>query len=272
MTGPLTTVNAASPDFGALGSFPGFYAVVDGSPYTLPKNFNALFDGSTWAAGQAHTVRHGAGRRRLPGHGPPSRGWPVHNQHHLSFSDWTGSAGTVASNSLPFTVAGNQAFTANQQPSFRWIVLPSPFTSSCDSVSPSANNQYLDQFFTNGAPVSLGALPSAGSAFVGWSQDLTGTANPGGADRREPAVCDREFQRQRRRRPVAGHGLHAGQCSRLTAASTLTINGTGFVNNGAVYVYYNGSFRTSTYVSPTKYSVQLQAGDLATAATPRSAS
>lgn len=266
VTGPVTTVNAASPDVGALGSFPGFFAVVDGTSYVaLPKNWNTAFDGTAWAAGTAHTLCATAlVSGACPTTALPSQS-PVTTNISYAFSNWSGSAGSVATNALAFNVTGHQTFTENHIPSFRWIVLPSPFTSGCDSVSPSANNQYLDQFFTRGAPVSLSAIPSSGSAFVGWSQDLAGTANPDPLSVVNQLYATANFNVSGATAPLQITSFTPASAVATPAATTLTINGTGFVNNGSVFVYYNGNFRASTYVSPTRYQVQLQAGDLATA-------
>ena len=46
-------------------------------------------------------------------------------------------------------------------------------------------------------------------------------------------------------------------------ASSLTVDGTGFVN-GSFYTYWNGSYRPSTVVSSIRATMQLNAGDLAT--------
>jgi len=153
VTGPVTTVNATSPDFGAAGSFPGFIAVVDGTTSHLPKNWNASEDGSNWAANTSHTL---CGTPLVGGECPssalPSQS-PVTTNITYAFSKWTGGGLSGTSNAQSFVVAGHQTFTENHVPSFRWIVLPSPVYAGCDSVSPSANDLYLDQFFTRSTPV-----------------------------------------------------------------------------------------------------------------------
>jgi uncharacterized repeat protein (TIGR01451 family) len=268
VTGPLTTVNATSPDFGATGSFPGFLAVVDGTANALPRNWSPAEDGSSWAVNTTHTV---CGTPLVGGACPssaPSQS-PVTTNITYAFSKWTGSAGTVTSNALSFTVSGHKTFTENHVPSFRWIVLPSPGTASCDSVSPSANNLYLDQFFTRLTPVTISANASTGSAFVGWSQDLTGTANPRSITVTNQLYATANFNAAGATAPLSITGFApVNVLASATAAPKITIKGKGFVNNGSVYVYFNGNFRTSTYIAatpqhPAELQVQLQAGDVA---------
>lgn len=260
VTGPVTTVNATSPDFGALGSFPGFLAVIDGGIWSLPKNFNTLFDGTGWAAGTSHTL---CGSLLVSGACPASSvpaQSPVTTNITYAFSRWSGSKSST-SNALTFTVSGNQSFTENNVPSFRWIVLPSPFTASCDSVTPSGNGEYLDQFFTHGAAVTVDAIPSAASTFVGWSQDLTGTTNPQVLTVTNQLYATANFNLAGATAPLAITSYTPASIVSTPKAETLKINGTGFLNTGATYVYFgNGTvdnYRSSTYVSPTAYDVQL---------------
>jgi len=64
--------------------------------------------------------------------------------------------------------------------------------------------------------------------------------------------------------PLSITGFLPANAVATTAARTIKIIGKGFINNGNVDVYFNGSWRSSAYISPTQYQVQLNAGDLAT--------
>lgn len=265
VTGPLTTVNATSPDIGAAGSFPGFKAIVDGASVDLPRNWNASQDGSTWAANTSHTL---CGTPLVggecPSSGLPSQS-PVTTNITYGFSTWTGSGLSGTSNAQSFIVAGHQTFTENQVPSFRWIVLPSPAYASCDSISPSANDLYLDQFFTRGgSPVVLTANASTGSTFFAWSQDLLGATNPRSVTVTNQLYATANFNVAGATAPLSITGFRPTNAVATAAAKTIKIIGAGFVNNGNVFVYFNGSYRPATYISPTEYQVQLNAGDLAT--------
>ena len=96
----------------------------------------------------------------------------------------------------------------------------------------------------------------------GWTGDLTGTTNP------QTTTIHDEFL------PVANFNIvptiiNATTVSpaspvKTSAASELTVTGAGFVN-GSFYAYFNNAYRTSTGVTPTQATIQLNAGDLSAA-------
>jgi uncharacterized repeat protein (TIGR01451 family) len=121
-----------------------------------------------------------------------------------------------------------------------------------------------DCSFPDGTLLTMTATPTTGNGMVfsGWTGDLTGTTNP------QTTTVHDEFL------PVANFNIvpaiiNAATVSpaspvKTAAASQLTVTGAGFVN-GSFYAYWNNNFRTSTGVTPTRATIQLDAGDLAAA-------
>ena len=261
----VTTVSATSPDIGVTGTFPGFAIVVDdATTYAVPKNFDNTYDGGGWANGQNHTL---CGTSLVSGACPasnlPSQS-PVTTNITYAFNEWTGSAGTQTSNSLSIQVNGNQTFTANHIPSFRAIVLPSPYCGG--TVTPSASGEpYLDTFFVNGSSQPITATPVSGLSFVGWTQDMSGTSNPDDVSISGQLLGTANFNSPGTTAPLTISSFSPSSATASSGGLNVTINGTGFTNNSSVtYTYFNGNYRSHTYVSSTQLTIALQAGDLRT--------
>ena len=185
----VTTITAASSDISSAGTFPGFaIGVVDGNgnattAYT-PRNYDASGDGNGFASGK-HLTLCGSALSGTACPATPSAQSPVTTNIDYLFTNWSGAVNS-SSDGLSVTVpstAGQTAYTANYQPSFRSIVLTS---ASCGgnevTASPAGTNSIgtngnLDAFFNVGT-VDFTAAAGSGMSFVGWTQDLTGTTNP----------------------------------------------------------------------------------------------
>jgi uncharacterized repeat protein (TIGR01451 family) len=108
------------------------------------------------------------------------------------------------------------------------------------------------------------ATPTSGNGMVfsGWTGDLSGTTNP------QTTTVHDEFL------PVANFNIvpaivNAATVSpaspvKMANASKLTVTGAGFVN-GSFYAYWNNGYRTTTGVTPTQATIELNAGDLSAA-------
>ena len=275
---PVTSLTAASPDFTVAGSDPGFAVQVDPgtsaaqTAYT-PRNFVDTYDGSTWAAGQAHqlcgTFLVG---NACPSSSLPSQS-PVTTNITYAFNDWTGFSPS-SSNLLPITVAasGQRTFTANYIPSFIAIVLPVPACMG-NIVAPNQDgNSYTYMFFTYDALQSFTATAAAGGggdpgfAFVGWSQDLSGVSNPDSVTITGELLGTANFNTVGTTAPLAISSFSPASAAVSMGALDVTINGAGFTTNSSItFTYFNGAFRSNTLISSTQLIVHLQAGDLATA-------
>jgi len=111
--------------------------------------------------------------------------------------------------------------------------------------------------YTSVTTVQLTASPDGGSSFNSWSGDASGTANPTSvtmnANRNVTANFTSAVLSLTSLDPTA---VLAG-----TAGATLTVNGTGFLDGAQVQ--WNGSARTTTFVSSTRLTAALTAADLA---------
>jgi hypothetical protein len=269
----VTTIKATSPDLTPEGIFPGFeIGVVDGkgnaSNVYTPVNFDASYNLSGFAAGEKVTFSTAASQS------------PVTTNINYQFSKWTGK-GTPSSDSVSVVVpaSGQGISTANFTPSFRTIVEPSwtcggnQVTSSPSGTNSLSANGILDAFFSSGT-VDFTATAGSGMAFVGWSQDFSGTSDPLSFGLTGQALATANFN-------IAGLSVPLTITSVSPAAPTVTngpvslaVNGTGFTTSPTTtYTYYVDaagyfSYRSNNVgagSSSTQLVIDLQAGDLATA-------
>jgi hypothetical protein len=287
----VTTILATSPDLAAGGlapsSFPGFALnVTDGkgnvtTPST-PRNFDNSIDGAGFASGENLTISTGTTQS------------PVTTNISYTFGDWTG-AGTASGNSLSVTVpaaAGTSTSTANFTPSFRSLIAPAigtattcyasqdgnelTVTSSPLGTTQGDNETYgnIDSFFNDGTVTFTAGTSTSGLNFVGWSLDLAagGTTNPYPYSLTGQVLGTANFNAPGITAPLSITSISTPTFTSGTA--TLTINGTGFstVSSGvsfpSLYTYFGpdgGTYRTSTPISSTQLTMDLNAGDIPTA-------
>jgi hypothetical protein len=278
----VTTIKAASPDISAAGTFPGFaIGVVDGNGNTTtaytPRNYDASGDGSGFASGANLTLCGSA----LDGSTCPGTAVaqsPVTTNISYLFNSWSG-AKSASTDGLSVSVpvsAGQSIYAANYTPSFRTIVEPSwtcggnEVTSSPAGTNSIGTNGNLDAFFNTGT-VDFTATAGSGMAFVGWSQDLSGTTNPLPFSLSGQVIGTANFNTTGTTAPLTIASVSPAIPAVTSGPLSLTVNGTGFTTNSAVTFTYlllpnnTFGFRSNTLVSPTQLMINLQAGDISTA-------
>ncbi|MBN1659477.1 MAG: hypothetical protein JXA93_13820 [Anaerolineae bacterium] len=90
------------------------------------------------------------------------------------FSHWSGAL-VGSANPVTLTVNADQAVTANFILCYRLTVLASPAYGGSVGVSPASN---CGDYYIAGTEVQFSAAPAYNYVFTGWSDGLTGTANP----------------------------------------------------------------------------------------------
>ncbi len=157
---PVLTLEAASPDIGAAGTFPGFaVGVVDGQGNTYtestPKTFYAPYDGSGFAAGQQITLC-GSFLNGSACPNPAVAQSPVTFNISYLMNNWTGPQNSTSDGiTITQPSSGQSTYTANFTPSFRTIVLQSTgcggnTVSSSPAGTNSIGNGFVDAFFNSG--------------------------------------------------------------------------------------------------------------------------
>jgi Divergent InlB B-repeat domain/Cep192 domain 4 len=116
-----------------------------------------------------------------------------------------------------------------------------------------------------GTPVTLTATAASGSVFMGWSGACSGTAATCAWTMSAATAVTASFSRVDLPLdpgiPVIS-SLSPASATAGSPASTLTVNGSGFV--AASVVRWNGANRTTTFVSATQLRAAITATDLAT--------
>jgi uncharacterized repeat protein (TIGR01451 family) len=256
-----------SPESGAYGAFttfpvttigetitgpntwnPPMYATVDSDTYVpLPQGYSQDQSGAAWSAGSSHSI------------GVISPEAPVTTNVSYSWNNW--SDGGSQTHNITASSSGVENIAASFTPVY---VSYTYAENDCGTVtySQSCPNNYCS--FPDGTLLTMTATPAAGNGmvFAGWTGDLTGTTNP------QTTTVHDEFL------PVANFNIvptviNAATVSPATpvktsSASPLTVTGAGFVN-GSFYAYWNNAYRTTTNVTPTQATIQLNAGDLSAA-------
>ena len=256
-----------SPESGAYGAFttfpvttigetitgpntwnPPMYGTVDSDTYVpLPQGYSQDQSGAAWSAGSSHSI------------GVISPEAPVTTNVSYSWNNWS-DAGSQTHN-----ITASSSGVKNIAASFTPVYVSYTYAENdCGTVaySQSCPNNYCS--FPDGTLLTMTATPAAGNGmvFAGWTGDLTGTTNP------YTTTVHDEFL------PVANFNIvptviNAATVSPATpvktsSASPLTVTGAGFVN-GSFYAYWNNAYRTTTNVTPTQATIQLNAGDLSAA-------
>ncbi|HXM39644.1 MAG TPA: M12 family metallopeptidase [Bryobacteraceae bacterium] len=245
-TFPVTTIGEAIT--GPNTWNPPMYATVDTNSYVyLPQGYSQDQSGAAWAPGTTHSI------------GVLSSEAPVTTNVSYTWNDWTD--GGAQTHNIRASSSGVKKINASFTPVY---VSYTYAENACGTVSYSQScpNNYCS--FPDGTVLAMTATPTAGNGmiFSGWTGDLTGTTNP-----QEVTIHD-EFL------PVANFNIvptivNAATVSpaspvKTSAASQLTVTGAGFVN-GSFYAYWNNAYRSSTGVTPTQATIQLNAGDLSAA-------
>ena len=227
---------------------PPMYAAIDSNPYVyLPQGYSQDYSGAAWAPGTSHSIS------------APSPDVPVTTNVSYSWNNW--SDGSSQTHNITASSSGVKSIAASYTPVYRSYTYAE---NACGTVEYSQSCPNNDCSFPDGTLLTMTATPTTGNGMVfsGWTGDLTGTTNP------QTTTVHDEFL------PVVNFNIvpaiiNAATVSpaspvKTAAASQLTVTGAGFVN-GSFYAYWNNNFRTSTGVTPTRATIQLDAGDLAAA-------
>jgi uncharacterized repeat protein (TIGR01451 family) len=230
---------------------PPMYATVDTDTYVpLPQGYSQDQSGSAWAPGATHSIS---------AYSPEA---PVTTNVSYTWNHW--SDGGAQTHNITASSSGVKSVSASYTPTY---VSYTYAENACGAVtySQSCPDNYCS--FPDGTVLTMTATPTAGNGmvFAGWTGDLTGTTNP------ETVTVHDEFL------PVANFNIvptiinstavSPATPVKTSTATELTVTGTGFVN-GSLYAYWNSgsdNFRTTTGVTPTSATVQLNAGDLSAA-------
>jgi hypothetical protein len=124
------------------------------------------------------------------------------------------------------------------------------------------------QAVTQGTAISLTATAISGSTFMGWSGACSGTGTcavtiGSATDVRATFDTDRVDRPLTPNPTPVVTSVLPGSLSAGGAATTLTVNGSGFVVTSVVR--WNGTARTTTFVSKTQLQAAITKSDLATA-------
>jgi hypothetical protein len=165
--------------------------------------------------------------------------------------------------------------SASFTPFYASYTVPPPLggaNSSCAggvTISPAGvvyptNTAFL--FYEDGTSVTSTATSNPAFpalVFAAWSGSITGSVNPDVTVIHDQFVPTASFNVIST--PIAITSLvPAIAAPSKTAAPAITIKGTGFTPNDT-YTYWNGNYRSNTFMSSTEIIMQLNAGDVATA-------
>ena len=227
---------------------PPMFATVDSNTYVpLPQGYSQDQSGSAWAPNTGHSIS------------VLSSEAPVTTNVSYTWNHW--SDGGAQTHNIRAASSGVKSISASFTPVYRSYTYAQ---NACGAVDYSQSCPNNDCSFPDGTMLTMTATPTAGNGmiFAGWTGDLTGTTNP------QTVTVHDEFL------PVANFNIVPAIITAATvspaspvktsAASSLTVTGAGFVN-GSFYAYWNGNYRSTSGVTSTRATVQLNAGDLSAA-------
>ncbi|HEY0704543.1 MAG TPA: choice-of-anchor D domain-containing protein [Candidatus Acidoferrales bacterium] len=236
---------------------PGLSGTVDGSFAFLPTGFSPTYDGTAWNAGTTHTIAVAQTQS------------PITTNVYYNWNTW--SDAQPISHSVTQPASGSQIITASFTPFYASYTVPPPLGESGSAcyggvtLSPAGVSYPLNgsfDFYQDGTSVTATAGANSafpGMFFAGWSGSLTGTTNPNSITIHDQFVPTANFNIVAS--PLAITGLSPASAAATSSGLDVTITGTGF--SPASFVNWNGSRRSSTYVSATQLTLHLISGDLA---------
>jgi hypothetical protein len=247
---------------------PGLSAYVDTNTATptfiyMPSAFYNDSYPVKWTPGTSHTIT----MPPQPPAAPLQYQSPITTNVYYNWNSW--SDGGLISHSVVQPASGTQTITASFDPFYASYTVPGATGSCYGSVTTSpAGTSYAENgsfgFYRGGkSPASVTATATANSAFpgmvfTGWSGSLTGTTNPQTVAIQDQFVPTATFNTTSAPLAVTTYSPTTAPASGATM--DITINGTGFTPT--TFVNWNGTRRTSTYVSSTQLTLHLVAGDL----------
>lgn len=232
---PVYTVTQ-NPNANSLGVF------VDGGFWYTPKNFARTYD-PAWTTGSSHSLSAI----------DPQYPWSSNTRY--AFQSWSDNGAATHNITLPTT---STTYTANVQGQYLAIDYVNQYCAGTLTVTPPSPSG--DGFYHNGDLLSFSQTPAAGWLFTGWQYDLSGTANQNLTVSDEILVT---ADYNTVAAPLTITSLSPNSAVAGAGGFTLTITGTGFTSG--TQVFFNGVFKTSTFVNSTTLTVPLLASDIAAA-------
>jgi hypothetical protein len=234
---PVYTVTITPETFSS-----NLYAYVDTDFVYTPKRYSESYD-STWTPGSTHTLS------------VSSAEYPYSVNSRYNFSTWSdGGAITHDIESLP---SKSTTYTATVTPEYAPATnFNYPPCGGSAALSPASPTN--DGFYPTGQVLGFQATPDAGWTFAGWTYDLTGTANPATLTAKGETLVFANFNTTDT--PLTLTSIKPADAHAGGAAFTLTLTGTGFTAQSLVSA--NGTYRTVTFVNPTKLTVPITKADI----------
>jgi hypothetical protein len=237
--------------------------LVDGTNnlWDVPKNFSSMYD-STWTANSTHTLEF------------PTPQGPFSVNTQFVFSSWNigGTANSPNTITLPAT---STSYIATISPEY----VPAtnfnfPPCGGTGTITPAST--ITGGFYPSGTQLTYTETPSPNTGgspwiFTGWTWDLSGTMNPDTLSPTDESLVYANFNTTSA--PLTITSLSPSTVASGSSGFTLTINGTGFTQNGTgnpienVGINFPNIFLTPTFVSSTELRVTVPAADIATPGT-----
>ncbi len=237
--------------------------LVDGTNnfWDVPKNFSSMYD-STWTANSTHTLEF------------PTPQGPFSVNTQFVFSSWNIGATTNSPNTITLP-ATSTSYIATISPEY----VPAtnfnfPPCGGTGTITPAST--ITGGFYRSGTQLTYTETPSPNTGgspwtFTGWTWDLSGTMNPDTLSPTDESLVYANFNTTSA--PLTITSLSPSTVASGSSGFTLTINGTGFTQNGTgnpienVGINFPNIFLTPTFVSSTELRVTVPAADIATPGT-----
>jgi hypothetical protein len=232
---------------------------VDGNFTYVPKNFSSYWD-SSWTANSNHTLDFNSGLE------------PFDVNTEFIFTTWTpGGATNPLTVTLPAT---SQSYIATLTPEY----VPATNFNPCGGTGAITPASTMGGFYPSGTTLTYTETPSANSGgsswiFTGWGYDLSGTTPSEMLSPTDESLVYANFNTTTA--PLTITSLNPASVASGGPDLTLTINGTGFTQNGTGnpienvgFNFFEGPFFTPvTFVSSTQLKVTVPAANTATPGT-----
>jgi hypothetical protein len=226
---------------GETPSLNNMYVNVDTSYWPAPKSFSSTYDFG-WTTGSSHSISVDASQ------------WPYTLNSRYDFQSWSDGGAETHNITLP---AVNTTYTATLAPSYYLSDYVNQDCAGSLTVTPGSPTN--DGFYPGGTSVTFTETPNAGWLFTGWLFDLSGNNSSQSLTLNDEAIVAADYNTLAT--PISVTGTTPAAAVAGNAGLTLTINGSGFTSSSLVF--FNNTFRTSTFVSPTQLTIPLTATDLA---------
>jgi len=233
---------------------------VDGGFWYVPKNFSSFYD-STWTANSSHTLQFFS----------PAQPFDFNTQ--FVFSSWNvGGTANPDSITLPAT---STSYIATIDPEY----VPATNFPPCGGTATITPASIISGgFYPTNTELTYTETPSPNTGgspwiFTGWTWDLSGTTNPDTLSPTDESLVYANFNTTSS--PLTITSLSPSSVASGGPDLTLTINGTGFTQNGTGnpienvgFNFFEGPFFNSiTFVNSTQLKVTVPAANTATPGT-----